>query len=64
MGGTQCAGGRGRWKSEFETSLVCRVGFRTAGFTQRNPVATSKQTPWTWEEWEATRIGYLVCSFK
>ena len=29
-------GGRGRWISEFEASLVCRVSSRTAGDTQRN----------------------------
>ena len=29
-------GGRGRWLSESEASLVCRVSSRTAGDTQRN----------------------------
>jgi hypothetical protein len=42
-------GGRGRWISEFEASLVYRVSFRTARATQRNPVSkkqnkTTKQT--------------------
>jgi hypothetical protein len=41
-------GGRGRWISEFEASLVCRVSSRTAGAIQRNPVLkktkTNKQT--------------------
>jgi hypothetical protein len=32
-------GGRGRWISEFEASLVYRVSFRTARATQRNPVS-------------------------
>jgi hypothetical protein len=36
-------GGRGRWISEFEGSLVYRVSSRTARATQRNPV--SKKTP-------------------
>jgi hypothetical protein len=40
-------GGRGRWISEFEASLVYRVSSRTAETTQRNPVSekqTNKQT--------------------
>jgi hypothetical protein len=41
-------GGRGRWISEFEASLVYRVSPRTARATQRNPVfkknKTNKQT--------------------
>ena len=32
-------GGRGRWISEFEVSLVCRVSSRTARTTQGNPVS-------------------------
>jgi hypothetical protein len=32
-------GGRGRWISEFEASLVYKVGSRTARATQRNPVS-------------------------
>jgi hypothetical protein len=48
-------GGRGRWISEFEASLVYRVSFRTARATQRNPVlktknkkqkAKTKKKPW------------------
>jgi hypothetical protein len=35
-------GGRGRWISEFEASLVYKVSARTARATQRNPV--SKKT--------------------
>jgi hypothetical protein len=31
-------GGRGRWISDFEVSLVYRVSSRTARATQRNPV--------------------------
>jgi hypothetical protein len=40
-------GGRGRWISEFEASLVYKVSSRTAKATQRNPVSkkqTNKQT--------------------
>jgi hypothetical protein len=37
-------GGRGRWISEFEASLVYRVSFRTARAIQRNPVLKNKQT--------------------
>jgi hypothetical protein len=32
-------GGRGRWISEFEASLVYRVSSRTARATKRNPVS-------------------------
>jgi hypothetical protein len=35
-------GGRGRWISEFEASLVYRVSSRTARGTQRNPVLKNK----------------------
>jgi hypothetical protein len=35
-------GGRGRWISEFEVSLVYRVCSRTARATQRNPVLKNK----------------------
>jgi hypothetical protein len=35
-------GGRGRQISEFESSLVCRVSYRTARDTQRNPVSKNK----------------------
>jgi hypothetical protein len=40
-------GGRGRWISEFEASLVYRVSSRTARATQRNPVSkkTKKRIP-------------------
>jgi hypothetical protein len=37
-------GGRGRWISEFETSLVYRVSYRTARDTQGNPVSKNKKT--------------------
>jgi hypothetical protein len=35
-------GGRGRWISEFEASLVCRVSSRTVRAIQRNPVSKNK----------------------
>jgi hypothetical protein len=38
-------GGRGRWISEFEASLVYKVSSRTARAIQRNPVSkNNKQT--------------------
>jgi hypothetical protein len=36
-------GGRGRWISEFETSLVYRVSSRTARAIQRNPVSIKQK---------------------
>jgi hypothetical protein len=36
-------GGRGRWISEFEASLVYRVSSRAARATQRNPVWKKKK---------------------
>jgi hypothetical protein len=36
-------GGRGRWISEFEASLVYRVSFRTARATQRNQSQKTKK---------------------
>jgi hypothetical protein len=35
-------GGRGRWISKFEASLVYRVSSRTARATQKNPVSKKK----------------------
>jgi hypothetical protein len=40
---TQHLGGRGRWISEFEASLVYRVSSRTARAIQRNPVSLSQK---------------------
>jgi hypothetical protein len=39
---SQHMGGRGRWISEFEASLVYRVSSRTARASQRNPVSKNK----------------------
>jgi hypothetical protein len=36
-------GGRGRWISEFEASLVYKVRSRTARDIQRNPVKIKKK---------------------
>jgi hypothetical protein len=36
-------GGRGRWISEFETSLVYRVSSRRARAIQRNPVSKNEK---------------------
>jgi hypothetical protein len=36
-------GGRGRWISEFEVSLVYKVSSRTARATQRNPVSKNQK---------------------
>jgi hypothetical protein len=36
-------GGRGRWISEFEASLVYKVSSRTARATQRNPILKKNQ---------------------
>jgi hypothetical protein len=35
-------GGRGKWISEFEASLVYKVSSRTARAVQRNPVSKNK----------------------
>jgi hypothetical protein len=36
-------GGRGRWISEFQVSLVYKVSSRTARATQRNPVSEKQK---------------------
>jgi hypothetical protein len=36
-------GGRGRWISEFEASLVYKVSSRTVRAIQRNPVLKNKK---------------------
>jgi hypothetical protein len=40
-------GGRGRWISELEASLVYRVSSRTARATQRNPVSLKFKSLWS-----------------
>jgi hypothetical protein len=50
-------GGRDRWISEFEASLVYRVSSRTARATQRNPVSKNqKEAP---EAKSRSGIGYM-----
>jgi hypothetical protein len=46
---------RGRWISEFETSLVYRVSSRTARATQRNPVSKKRKKKKKKKEKECTR---------
>jgi hypothetical protein len=41
---TRHLGGRGRWISEFEASLVYRVSSRTARATQRNHFKTKQKS--------------------
>jgi len=40
---SQHSGGRGRWVSKFEASVVYRVCSRIARDTQRNPVSKQQQ---------------------
>jgi hypothetical protein len=44
---TPKSGGRGRWISEFEASLVYKVSSRTARAIQRNPVLKKTKTKQT-----------------
>jgi hypothetical protein len=52
-------GGRGRWISEFEASLIYRVSSRTARAIQRNPVSKktkqNKKAIWSGREIEGRR---------
>jgi hypothetical protein len=41
---SQHLGGRGKWISEFEASLVYRMSSRTARATRRNPVSIKQTT--------------------
>jgi hypothetical protein len=60
---SQHSGGRDRWISEFEASLVYRVSSKTARATQRNPVSkqTNKQTNQTNKQKTKQRISLCVC---
>jgi hypothetical protein len=40
---SQHLGGRGRWISEFEASLVYKVSSKTARATRRNPVSKNQK---------------------
>jgi hypothetical protein len=55
-------GGRGRWISEFEASLVYRVSSRTARTTQRNPVL-KKHNKQTNKQKVKYPLGVLVNTF-
>jgi hypothetical protein len=52
-------GGRGRWISEFEASLVYRVSSRTARVTQRNPVSKKKKKKKTKQKHKKKRCQNL-----
>jgi hypothetical protein len=54
-------GGRGRWISEFEASLVYKVSSRTARATQRNPV--SKTKPNQTKQTKKTKLEIKVYKF-
>jgi hypothetical protein len=60
-------GGRGRWISEFEASLVYRVSSRTARTTQRNPVSKKTTTKKQNKEIPSVKIlfigFYFMCSY-
>jgi hypothetical protein len=49
-------GGRGRWISEFEASLVYKVSSKTARAIQRNPVSGKKKKKKKEEE-EEVRVS-------
>jgi hypothetical protein len=54
-------GGRGRWISEFEASLVYRVSSRTARATQRNPVLKNKNKNKNRRSCESGKSGIVGC---
>jgi hypothetical protein len=51
-------GGRSRWISEFEASLVYKVSSRTAGTIQRNPVSKNQKKKKKKEEEEEDIFDY------
>jgi hypothetical protein len=55
-------GGRGRWISEFEASLVYRVSSRTARATQRNPVSKNQNQKQTKKTSRPATLPSLSCS--
>jgi hypothetical protein len=59
---SQHSGGRGRWISEFEASLVYRVSSRTARAIQRNPVSTKQKNKKERKRKESKRV-YLKSPF-
>jgi hypothetical protein len=58
-------GGRGRWISEFEASLVYRVSSRTARAIQKNPVSKKQKRKKEKEKRERERRKQeYLCEFK
>jgi hypothetical protein len=53
-------GGRSRWISKFEASLVYKVSSRTARATQRNPVSKNKNNNNNKKEFKGWRDGSVV----
>jgi hypothetical protein len=53
-------GGRGRWISEFEASLVYKVSSRTARVTQRNPVFKKKKLKKRKKGWSL--VAHACCN--
>jgi hypothetical protein len=53
-------GGRGRWITEFEASLVYKVSSRTARAIQRNPVSGKKKKKKKTKKWEKKKSGRQV----
>jgi hypothetical protein len=56
-------GGRGRWISEFEASLVYTVSSRTARDIQRNPVSENKKEKKKKETLTKTATDPVPCLF-
>jgi hypothetical protein len=57
-------GGRDRWISEFEASLVYKVSSRTAKTIQRNPVSEKKKKKKREEEEEeGTKFRFIISQF-
>jgi hypothetical protein len=52
-------GGRGRWISEFQASLVYKVSSRTARATQRNPVSTTTTTTTMYLAWMKKDVHHI-----
>ena len=55
-------GGRDRWISEFEASLVYRVISRTARATQRNPVSKKEKQKTTNKQIKKKRVALVMVS--
>jgi hypothetical protein len=53
-------GGRGRWISEFEASLVYKVSSRTARTIQRNPVSKKQNKTRKTREKTVEKVGAVI----